>query len=118
MRDHWFGIRGWLGLAEVVLVQAMPLPTLLSAAVFALPAWLCVVEGALVALRLGVLAGTARAYVRRPWTYWLSPFADVPVAARVVTSALRRRHRWRGLVYRREAAGRFTLVTDVRGGVS
>ena len=118
MRDHWFGARGWLGLAEVVLVQALPLPALVAARLLALPAAIAALQAVLVAVRLGVLAGTARAYVRRPWTYWLSPLADAPVAARVVTSALRRRHRWRGLVYERVGAGRFRLATDARGGLA
>ncbi len=38
---------------------------------------------ALVAVRLGVLFGTARAYRRLPWTYWLSPLSDLPVALRI-----------------------------------
>jgi dolichol-phosphate mannosyltransferase len=45
---------------------------------------------------VGVLCGAARAYVQRPWTYWLSPLADVPVALALFASALRRRHTWRG----------------------
>jgi hypothetical protein len=34
--------------------------------------------------------------VQRPWTYWLSPLADLPVALALFVSALRRRHTWRG----------------------
>lgn len=56
------------------------------------------VNAALLMARLGVLLGTARAYPRRPWTYWLSPLADVPAAAELGRSALRRRHVWRGRV--------------------
>jgi dolichol-phosphate mannosyltransferase len=56
------------------------------------------VNSALLMARLGVLLGTARAYPRRPWTYWLSPLADVPAAAELGRSALRRRHVWRGRV--------------------
>jgi dolichol-phosphate mannosyltransferase len=117
MRDHWFGARGWLGLAEVALVQALPPPALLRGVALGATPFVGL-QGALVALRVGVLRGIARAYVNRPWTYWLSPLADGPLAARLVASALRRRHRWRGLVYRRNGAGRFTLATDVRGGVA
>jgi dolichol-phosphate mannosyltransferase len=62
-------------------------------------------EAVLAACRLGVLAGMARAYVARPLTYWLSPLTDVPVAARLITSALRRRHRWRGRSYARRPLG-------------
>jgi dolichol-phosphate mannosyltransferase len=53
-------------------------------------------NASLVAMRLGVLTGMARAYEQRPWTYWLSPIADVPVAIALVVSASRRTHRWRG----------------------
>ena len=56
------------------------------------------VNTVLAAARLGVLGGTARAYVRRPWTYWLSPLADLRGALAVWRSALRRRHVWRGRV--------------------
>jgi dolichol-phosphate mannosyltransferase len=118
MRDHWFGPRGWVGLAEVALVQAPALPALGLGLVLGAPRWFLGVEAGLVALRLGVLAGIARAYAQRPWTFWLSPLADAALAARLVASALRRRHRWRGLVYRRDGAGRFTLAADARGGVA
>lgn len=104
MRDRYFGWRNALGLIEVAVVQALPIPLFAAAWAFALPGWLVAVNGFLAASRLGVLAGTARAYVRRPWTYWLSPVCDLPVAVRLVTSALRRRHRWRGRLYQRRHA--------------
>jgi len=47
-------------------------------------------------MRIGVLAGTRRAYRNPAWTYWLSLLADLPVAAALIASALRRRHTWRG----------------------
>ncbi len=47
-------------------------------------------------MRLGVLAGTRRAYVRPPLWYWLSPLADLPAVALLIASALRRTHTWRG----------------------
>lgn len=50
----------------------------------------------LVMLRIGVLFGMVRAYERPPFTYWLSPILDAPVAVRLVQSALRRTHTWRG----------------------
>jgi len=50
----------------------------------------------LLGMRIGVLGGTRRAYRNPAWTYWLSLFADLPVAAALITSALRRRHTWRG----------------------
>jgi dolichol-phosphate mannosyltransferase len=99
MRDQFSGAAGWLGLAEVTLAQALPLPLLLmvrgrEAAPAALP--LRLVTIVLVMTRLGVLAGTARAYTWLPWTYWLSPVLDVPVTVQLWRKALRRRHVWRG----------------------
>jgi len=96
LRDQYSGAAGWLGLLEVTLVQALP-PLLLPAA-WRLRAW--PVVGALIALiaiRVGVLEGTARAYQRRTVAYWLSPTLDLPVAVRLWQSALQRRPPvWRG----------------------
>jgi dolichol-phosphate mannosyltransferase len=58
-------------------------------------------------IRLGVLCGTARAYVDRPWSYWLSPLCDLPAALRIIQSALTRRHTWRGRSYVRSKGGEF-----------
>jgi dolichol-phosphate mannosyltransferase len=55
--------------------------------------------------RLGVLAGTARAYQPRPAAYWLSPLADGPAAVALWASLLRRRHRWRGRTLIEERSG-------------
>jgi dolichol-phosphate mannosyltransferase len=107
MRDHFFGWREVLGLVEVCAVQALPAPLLTLAWVLGGPLWLMAVEGALAACRLGVLAGTARAYVDPPATYWLSPLADVPIALRMVRCALQRRHVWRGRAYVRRSDGGF-----------
>jgi dolichol-phosphate mannosyltransferase len=89
-----------LALAELLFAQALPLPTLLALLAlgervpFARAA--TAVAFALVVMRFGVLAGTRRAYVRAPLAYWLSPLADLPAAALLIASALRRRHVWRG----------------------
>jgi dolichol-phosphate mannosyltransferase len=104
-RDRLFGTRGWLGLLEVALIQALPLPLLLLG-------WrsgtLRRSNILLVGMRLGMLVGMARAYPCRPWTYWLSPLADVPAALAVWRSALARHHTWRGRAYSREKG---SLVT-------
>lgn len=105
MRDGFFGTHEALGLAEVLAVQTLPLPILAGMLALGAPLAVVAVEGVLVACRLGVLVGMARAYVRRPATYWLSPLADVPVAWRLIASALRRRQRWRGRAYVRGAHG-------------
>ncbi len=104
MRDEYSGGAGWLGLLEITLAQALPLPVLVATRLArgdSLPRRL---NGILLLVRLGVLWGTARAYPERPWTYWLSPLFDLPVVLLVLASALRRRHTWRGRIY------------EVRGG--
>jgi len=89
-----------LGLGELLFAQALPLPTLVlllalgERVPFGRAATAIAV--ALTLTRLGVLAGTRRAYVRPPFTYWLSPLADLPALALLIASALRRRHVWRG----------------------
>jgi dolichol-phosphate mannosyltransferase len=126
LRDQYAGVAGSIGLAEVALAQALPLP--LSAVLLSLsarsrqgrsagsakerlgiagirprsqavlPRWLLLVNVALVLARLGVLLGTARAYRCVRWPYWLSPLCDVPAAVALCCSGLRRRHTWRGRV--------------------
>jgi dolichol-phosphate mannosyltransferase len=97
-RDALFGVHGWLGLLEVVLVQALALPLLLLAPA-GIPRRVNLV---LVAMRLGMLAGIARAYPERPWSFWLSPAADMPVALALWRSALVPHQTWRGRTYVRE----------------
>jgi dolichol-phosphate mannosyltransferase len=98
-RDRLFGIAGWLGLLEVLLVQVLPLPLLVLG-------WrsggLRRVNLLLTGVRIGMVVGMARAYPARPWTYWLSPLADLPAAWAVWRSALAHRHTWRGRSYARE----------------
>lgn len=97
MRDRFSGLSSTLGLAEVLLVQAAPLwitVVALLARVRRRPA--TILNGALLATRLGVLGGTRRAYVDPPASYWLSPLCDLPAAVRLLLMARRRRHIWRG----------------------
>jgi dolichol-phosphate mannosyltransferase len=99
LRDAFARCGGWFGLAEVAIAQALPLPiaaALALAHATASPAF--VVAAILTIVRFGVLAGSARAYVRRPWTYWLAPLADVPVLIALIAASLRRTHTWRGRV--------------------
>ena len=110
---------GW---AEVVATQGLVLPVLPASAIVAAASagglatlaagFALAVNGALAALRLGILAGTARAYVARPARYWLSPLADPAAATLLVTSGLRRRHRWRGRLYERRRGGGLRAVED------
>jgi dolichol-phosphate mannosyltransferase len=102
LRDSLSGARGWLGLVEAALVQALPLPVLLASVSLADPKAFGVVRRVnlfLAAMRLGVLIGMARAYPARPWSYWLSPLADVPSVLAIWRSALATRHAWRGRTY-------------------
>jgi len=97
MHDHFSGKNTLLGWLEVMLVQALPLPLCLALLVAGKRrGWLFRLNALLVAVRLGILAGTVRAYRRPPWSYWLSPLCDMPVAIRLGRSALQRRHVWRG----------------------
>jgi dolichol-phosphate mannosyltransferase len=96
LRDRFTPLSSLVGLIEVTLVQALP-PLLLP--LLGGPqagGWIGAVNAALVIMRLGVLIGAARAYRRRPWTYWLSPLCDLPAAIQLWRGALRRRHVWRG----------------------
>jgi hypothetical protein len=98
MRDALFGMRGWLGLVEVLFTQALPLPLVLlrpRGLLHRVNLWL-------LAMRLGLLWGIARAYPNRQWAFWASPLADLPVALALWRSALAPHHTWRGRTYVRK----------------
>ena len=106
MQDQYSGISTVIGLLEVALVQALPLPLLLLLAVTRVRSrWPGALNGILLVMRIGVLFGTARAYRRRPWSYWLSPLCDLPMTVQLVRNAIKRWHVWRGRVF-------------IRGGLS
>jgi dolichol-phosphate mannosyltransferase len=107
MRDQYFGATEAIGLLEVLWVQGAPLPMVVLCWGLRAPVWLFMINAGLLTARLGVLAGTARAYPDRPWTYWLSPFCDFPAALRLLRTALSRKQSWRGRSYVRRSAGRF-----------
>jgi len=113
LRDALTRWSSLIGLAEVSLVQALPLLAAPNSGVRR--GWddpLTSLNVALVAARLGVLAGTARAYESRPWTYWLSPLCDLAVAGRLWQSAFQRTQHWRGrLVTRRETSRSESIAT-------
>ena len=102
LRDQFVRAASLVWLFEVTLVQALPIPLLLLLLVLQLAdrsARRAVVLNALLAaVRIGVLVGTARAYVAPPWTYWLSPLCDLPAVVQIWRSVPRRRHVWRGRV--------------------
>ena len=97
-RDALFGIHGWLGLLEVLFVQALPLVLL----VLRPRGLLRRLNLLLLAMRIGLLCGIARAYAVRPWSFWFSPLTDVPVAVALWRSALSPCHTWRARSYRSE----------------
>jgi dolichol-phosphate mannosyltransferase len=116
MHDQFSGSSTLLGWLEIVLVQALPLPLfLLLLSVQRRRGWLLSLNDVLAAVRIGVLMGTRRAYHLPPWSYWLSPLCDVPVAIQLGRSALRRRHVWRGRILVR---GEPFIPTDNDAGAS
>lgn len=95
LRDRFTKWSSLLQLLELTLTQGLPM--LLLAVLTLRPGSqsLRSVNLMLMGLRLGVLAGTARAYTRRPWSYWLSPLTDPLVMFALWRSTFRRRHFWR-----------------------
>jgi dolichol-phosphate mannosyltransferase len=85
--------RAWLAadVAVLWLVMALPLPRLVLTR--------APLDGVLVAVRLALLAPLARSYRPRGPGFWLSPLADVAVAARLTASVLRPERTWRGRTY-------------------
>jgi dolichol-phosphate mannosyltransferase len=106
-RDHYFAWPETIGLFEILFVQGFPLPMLVLGWWLSAPVWFALLNTLLVLIRIGVLSGAARAYHRRPWSYWLSPLCDIAVAVRLIQSALSREHSWRGRSYIRRSGGRF-----------
>ncbi len=85
--------RQQLDLAVIVLAQVLPLPRVLLRRGD-------VIDLALLAGRLGTLAGTRSAYDRADAAYWLSPFADAASAVALARGiASRGVHTWRGRTY-------------------
>jgi dolichol-phosphate mannosyltransferase len=92
--DEW---RSIVGLTETILVQAAPLWLApIARGHGGAGSFASRVNLALLATSLGVLIGARRAYLARPFSYWISPLFDAPVAAQIVANAIRRRHVWRG----------------------
>jgi len=112
MRDQYFGWYEAVNLSKVLLLQALPLPVFIAGVLLGGPIWLLLLSGWLLINRIGVLVGVARAYPDKPWTYWFSPLADLPVVLQIIRSALRRRHTWRGRTYIRRKGGIIEAAVD------
>jgi dolichol-phosphate mannosyltransferase len=100
MHDQFSGLSTLVGWLEVAFVQALPLPLLVFLLLArrrpSLSLLSLLINAMFVAIRLGVLFGTARTYEKRPWSYWFSPLCDPAVALWLAKMALQRRHVWRG----------------------
>jgi dolichol-phosphate mannosyltransferase len=112
MRDRYFGWRETIGLLIVLFAQALPLPAFILGLLLGAPLWLLFLTTPLLLIRLGILCGVARAYPDRPWTYWLSPFFDLPVTLKLLRSAQARLQNWRGRSYIRRPGGIFEPIEN------
>jgi dolichol-phosphate mannosyltransferase len=114
MRDQYFGWYEAIGLLEVLIGQALPLPAFTLGLIIGAPIWLLLLSAMFFLIRVAILCGAARAYPDRPWTYWLSPLCDLPVALKLLQSALTRRHSWRGRSYLRQPDGTFEPIENAK----
>lgn len=100
MRDRYSTVMGAIGLAEILFLQALPLwlaPIAIAKRGRNDP--LAIVNAVLLIIRVGMLQGMARAYDQRPWTYWLTPVSDLPVAIKIISMAGHHQHTWRGRTF-------------------
>ena len=86
-------------LAILWLTLALPLPRLLAKRASKL-------DVLLVAVRFAMQAALARTYRPRGIPFWLGPFADTAVMARLTWSAVRPTRSWRGRTYPRGRTAR------------
>jgi dolichol-phosphate mannosyltransferase len=106
LRDATSPWRGWLDVAFLILVQALPLPLMIALAIRRAIAGLdpvnqgvLLVNTVLVAISILLLAPMAASYDRTQLTYWTSWLADPLAAIRILLSMVDRRRSWRGRVY-------------------
>ncbi|BAS55879.1 hypothetical protein NIES2135_48290 [Leptolyngbya boryana NIES-2135] len=110
LKDASTSAQIWGDLAFLTLVQALPIPLLiLTAAIVAsgnttLPALITLgLNGALIAMRLGLNAAILQSYDRAQakgaGLFWLSPFADPAAVFRIFLSSTRKPKSWRGRTY-------------------
>jgi dolichol-phosphate mannosyltransferase len=100
LKDASTPLRQAADVAFLLLVQGLPLPLLLAAALGApLATPLLGLNAALVAVRLLLVTGLAPSYAQRGLPFWLSWLADPIAVWRVLLSSLRRPTRWRTREY-------------------
>lgn len=112
MRDQHADWTAAVSFAQVLLLQAAPLPFLVGSLLLGLPAWFTMLQALLLLFRLGVLFGVRGAYTRHRPTFWLSPLMDVPVMLRLLHAQFQRRFAWRGRVYARGRNGAIRAVGE------
>ena len=93
--------RQMLDLVYLVLIQGLPVPLLISAAigVGGLGGALIVLNLALVLGRFFLCSATAPSYAARGIAFWLNPLADPLAVLRVILSTFRRPRSWRSREY-------------------
>jgi dolichol-phosphate mannosyltransferase len=111
MRDR-HADRAVLPFAQLILLQALPLPLLVASLLLALPLWFLGIQLGLLLFRVGVLFGIHSAYTGPAPSFWLSPLMDVPVVVRLLHAQFQRRLVWRGRVYSRGQDGAIKAVPD------
>ncbi|MGL6044419.1 MAG: glycosyltransferase [Sandaracinobacteroides sp.] len=98
--------------AQLILLQAAPLPLLAAALIFGLPGWFLLVQAGLCLFRLGVLFGISGSYRKHAPSFWLSPLLDLPVILRLLQAQFQRRLAWRGRIYARSRDGTIRAMPD------
>jgi dolichol-phosphate mannosyltransferase len=107
LKDASNPLRQWGDVAFLLLVQGVPLPALLLAAVGTVTghalggtaSLVTLLSAIMLGVRLLLLPALAPSYVMTGLAFWLSPLADPLAALRILLSTLRTPTQWRGRVY-------------------
>jgi len=110
MRDRHADGRAAFPFAQLILLQAAPLPLLIASLLLGLPLWFTAMQAGLCLFRLGVLFGISGSYTSRAPSFWASPLMDVPVIFRLLQAQFQTRLVWRGRVYARGRDGSIKAV--------
>lgn len=106
LRDATSRWRGWMDVAFLTLIQALPIPVTIVLGIRRAVAGLdrvgdsvLLLNAMLVAIPILLLAPMAASYERTRFTYWASWLADPLATIRILLSMVDRRRSWRGRVY-------------------